>query len=147
MRERIFFSNPCRGRGYITSTPKSAEFLKKTRKWRKYERDSCIPEPKNGERPYLAVPETPFLGSVFSSFSANFLRINHRIYLFIILTHPSYLYSHPTSLTPGKLLLHYHSLLTSIHKPHKQNARYTIRIMMTMVSGGIIMSEYARKLL
>jgi len=48
-------------RGYITSTPKSDDFLKKQRKSPKYERDSCIPRPKNGERPYLASPETPFL--------------------------------------------------------------------------------------
>jgi len=32
-----------------------------------------MPGPKNGERPYLAVPETPFLGVVFWSFSAHFL--------------------------------------------------------------------------
>jgi len=44
--------------------------LKKTQKTSKNERASCMPEPKNGERPYLAVPETPFLGVVFGSFSA-----------------------------------------------------------------------------
>jgi len=27
-----------------------------------------MPGPKNGERPYLAVPETPFLGVVFAAF-------------------------------------------------------------------------------
>jgi len=59
--------------GYITSTPKSAVFLKKQQKWPKYERDSCIPEPKNGERPYLAVPEPTFWGLFFSSFSAIFI--------------------------------------------------------------------------
>jgi len=55
-------------RGYITSTPKSDDFLKKRRFSSKYERDSCIPWPKNGERPYLAVPETPFLGVFFRLF-------------------------------------------------------------------------------
>jgi len=45
-------------------------FLKKSQKTPKYERDSCMPGPKNGERPYLAVPETPFLGVVFGHFPA-----------------------------------------------------------------------------
>jgi len=57
-------------RGCITSTPKSTDFLKKWRKTRKYERDSCIPEPKNGERPYLAVPEPTFWGAIFGLFSS-----------------------------------------------------------------------------
>jgi len=54
--------------GCITSTPKLLRFLKKSQKTPKYERDSCIPWPKNGERPYLAVPETPFLGVIFELF-------------------------------------------------------------------------------
>jgi len=58
--------------GCITSTPKLLRFLKKSQKTPKYERDSCMPGPKNGERPYLAVPETPFLGSVFWLFLAYF---------------------------------------------------------------------------
>jgi len=31
-----------------------------------------MPEPKNGERPYLAVPETPFLGVIFGLFYRHF---------------------------------------------------------------------------
>jgi len=46
--------------------------LKKTQKTSKNERASCMPGPKNGERPYLATSETPFLGVIFGSFSANF---------------------------------------------------------------------------
>jgi len=65
--------DPCRRRGYITSTPKSADFLKKQRFWRKYERDSCMPEPKNGERPYLAVPEATFWGLFLGLFSGIFV--------------------------------------------------------------------------
>jgi len=57
----------------ITSTPKSDKFVKKQRKCPKYERDSCIPGPKNGERPYLAVPEATFWGLFFDLFWANFL--------------------------------------------------------------------------
>jgi len=60
--------NTGRSRHYITSTPKSEHFLKKQRKSPKNERDSCMPGAKNGERPYLAVPETPFLGSFFACF-------------------------------------------------------------------------------
>jgi len=58
--------------GCITSTPKSADFSKKHEKWAKYERDSCIPQPKNGERPYLATSETPFLGVIFGLFLEDF---------------------------------------------------------------------------
>jgi len=57
-------------RGYITSTPKSADFREKQRKWPKNERASCIPRAKNGERPYLAGPKTlsgtPILGLIFA---------------------------------------------------------------------------------
>jgi len=109
-RRRIFFSNPCRGRGYITSTPKSAEFLKKTQKWLKNERDSCIPEPKNGERPYLAVPEPTFWGLFFRLFFAILLHHLH-------LTHPDfifclyfYFYYTPSNSTPGMSALNYTSL-------------------------------------
>jgi len=31
-----------------------------------------MPDAKNGERPYLAVPEATFLGLIFGIFSANF---------------------------------------------------------------------------
>jgi len=58
--------------GYITSTPKSSKFLKKHEKCPKYERDSCIPGPKNGERPYLAVPEPTFWGLFLDLFWPNF---------------------------------------------------------------------------
>jgi len=47
--------------GCITSTPKSADFSKKSRFSAKYERGFCMPRTKNGERPYLAVPEPGFL--------------------------------------------------------------------------------------
>jgi len=47
-------------RGYITSTPKSDKFPKKRPKTPKNERASCMPVPKNGERPYLAVSKTLF---------------------------------------------------------------------------------------
>jgi len=50
-------------RGYITSTPKSVNFPKKTWKWPNYERASCIPQPKFAERPYLAPSKTQFSGS------------------------------------------------------------------------------------
>jgi len=60
---------PADGRGCITSTPKSAEFSKKQRFWRKYERDSCMPGAKNGERPYLAVPKPAFWDPFFGAFS------------------------------------------------------------------------------
>jgi len=84
-------------RGYITSTPKSVIFSKKVEKRPKYERDSCMPGPKNGERPYLAVPETPFLGSVFWHFSATgrlLPHIQHPSNLLFSAT-PIQLYSHP----------------------------------------------------
>jgi len=58
-------------RGCITSTPKSADFSKKHEKWPKYERDSCIPGPKNGERPYLA----PSVPGFWDPFLARFLGI------------------------------------------------------------------------
>jgi len=43
-----------RGRGCITSTPKSADFSHFWQKRPKNERSFCIPWPKNAERPYLA---------------------------------------------------------------------------------------------
>jgi len=59
-------------RGCITSTPKSDDFSKKVEKTRKYERDSCIPGPKNGERPYLAPSVPSFLDPFLARFSATF---------------------------------------------------------------------------
>jgi len=55
-------------RGYITSTPKSADFSKKHEKTPKNERSSCIPLAKNGERPYLAPPKTQFSDPIFALF-------------------------------------------------------------------------------
>jgi len=54
-----------RGRGCITSTPKTAHFAKKQRFWAKYERSSCMPVQKNGERPYPGAPKTVILGLLF----------------------------------------------------------------------------------
>jgi len=62
--------------GYITSTPKSADFREKQRKWPKNERASCIPLAKNGERPYLAVPKTLFRTPILGLFFANLLHFN-----------------------------------------------------------------------
>jgi len=50
----------CRGRGCITSTPKTADFGEKWRFWPKYERSSCMPRRKNGERPYPEPRKVPF---------------------------------------------------------------------------------------
>jgi len=36
-----------------------------------------MPEPKNGERPYLAVPVAPFLGLFFSLFYPVFPAVSH----------------------------------------------------------------------
>jgi len=58
----------CRRRGYITSTPKSADFSKKQRFWPKNERASCMPGRKIGERPYLAPPKTHFLPPILPRF-------------------------------------------------------------------------------
>jgi len=59
--------------GCITSTPKLLSFLKKSRFWAKNERASCMPGPKNGERPYLAVPEATFWGLFLGIFSPIFI--------------------------------------------------------------------------
>jgi len=59
-------------RGYITSTPKSADFSKKHEKWPKNERSSCIPQPKIGERPYLAPPKTLRKTPIFLDFDPIF---------------------------------------------------------------------------
>jgi len=75
----------CRPRGYITSTPKSALFSKKWPKTAKNERASCMPGPKNGERPYLAPSVPGFWDPVFGSFSAKF---SSPLILFTITTHP-----------------------------------------------------------
>jgi len=58
--------------GCITSTPKSVNFSKKSEKWPKNERGFCMPGPKNGERPYLAVPGPTFWGSFFAPFCPTF---------------------------------------------------------------------------
>jgi len=63
--------------GCITSTPKSADFSKKQRFWPKNERASCMPGPKNGERPYLAVPVPLFLDPFFASFLPILLSSSH----------------------------------------------------------------------
>jgi len=55
-------------RGYITSTPKSADFREKWRKSSKNERASCIPLPKIGERPYLAPSKTHFRARFYAHF-------------------------------------------------------------------------------
>jgi len=55
-------------RGCITSTPKTTNFREKLQKTRKYERDSCMPLAKNGERPYPEPPKRPFWGPGFWGF-------------------------------------------------------------------------------
>jgi len=57
------------GRGCITSTPKTADFREKPRKCPKYERDSCMPRRKNGERPYPRAPKSQFSDPGFGLFS------------------------------------------------------------------------------
>jgi len=46
--------------GCITSTPKTTDFVKKQRFCPKYERSSCMPGAKNGERPYPEAPKWTF---------------------------------------------------------------------------------------
>jgi len=46
-------------------------FLKKQRFLPKNERASCMPDAKNGERPYLAVPKPAFWDPILGLFSAN----------------------------------------------------------------------------
>jgi len=53
-QDKEFRRKPARGRGCITSTPKSGDFSIFWQKRPKNERDSCMPGPKNAERPYLA---------------------------------------------------------------------------------------------
>jgi len=55
-------------RGCITSTPKTTDFRDFWPKTRKYERDSCMPLAKNGERPYPEPPKRPFWGPGFLGF-------------------------------------------------------------------------------
>jgi len=66
--------------------------LKKTRFSSKNERACCMPGPKNGERPYLAVPEPtfwgPFLGLILRISDPHFISAPTFIYLFIH-QHPS----------------------------------------------------------
>jgi len=40
-----------------------------------------MPEPKNGERPYLAVPEPTFWGAIFRYFSGIFVLPQHNLLL------------------------------------------------------------------
>jgi len=109
-------TGPC-----ITSTPKSAEKAKKWQKRAKYERRSCMPWPKNGERPYLAVPEPTFWGLFFSLFWP--------LFSIFLPSNPSPVASkqcHPILfyiyiLTPKHLLCHTHNhhfnppFITNIH--------------------------------
>jgi len=97
-------------RGCITSTPKSVNFSKKSEKWPKYERDSCIPGPIFAERPYLATPKPGFSGPIFGLNSV-FLWRRWGEYASMCCpsnttTHmclrPSS-YSHSIQLTPGKI--------------------------------------------
>jgi len=53
-----------RRRGYITSTPKSADFREKSQKRAKNERASCMPRRFFAERPYLAPPKHEFSGPI-----------------------------------------------------------------------------------
>jgi len=46
--------------GCITSTPKTADLREKPRKCPKYERSSCMPGQKNGERPYPEARKVAF---------------------------------------------------------------------------------------
>jgi len=107
----------------ITSTPKSGVFLKKQPKWPKYERDSCIPEPKNGERPYLAVPEATFWGLFSSSFLAYFIRFNP--------TQPNYfifIYSHQTNNRVWDYYTHIPILLSIQHNNQPRCEDNNIRL-------------------
>jgi len=52
--------HPVSARGCITSTPKTTDFREKLQKTRKYERSSCMPWRKNGERPYPEAPKWHF---------------------------------------------------------------------------------------
>jgi len=70
--ERYRNRSDCQWRGCITSTPKTADFREKWLFLRKYERDSCIPFSKNGERPYPEPPKRPFWGPGFLGFRPSF---------------------------------------------------------------------------
>jgi len=75
--------NLARTPDYITSTPKSDHFPKKWPKTPKNERASCIPLPKNGERPYLAPSKTLFRGPILALFCGVLLPISAQSILFL----------------------------------------------------------------
>jgi len=112
-----------RRRGYITSTPKSADFLKKTCFWAKNERACCMPGAKNGERPYLAVPEPVFPGLFFGLFWGIFA--GH-----YVVSHPSpnphasvhfINQQHPTSILRDTQLTFTFNFQSTFHKDKKPN--------------------------
>jgi len=97
-------------------------FLKKTRFSSKNERASCMPGPKNGERPYLAVPEATFWGLFLDLISPDFVPLCCRISKIIHTTiqFSFYLYSpnvNAISQTPGMVYPtnNYHSHFQSIN--------------------------------
>jgi len=57
------------GRGCITSTPKTTDFGEKRHFWPKYERSSCMPWRKNGERPYPEPRKVAFWDPGFGAVS------------------------------------------------------------------------------
>jgi len=63
-KEEVAFRR-ARGRGCITSTPKSGDFSDFWPKTPKNERGFCIPRPKNAERPYLASRKPSLLDPIF----------------------------------------------------------------------------------
>jgi len=64
--------------------------VKKQQKWPKNERDSCMPEPKNGERPYLAPSVPAFLGLIFATFWSIFTPILYPRFSFYHPEHPAH---------------------------------------------------------
>jgi len=108
----------------ITSTPKLRLFLKKTQKSRKNERDSCIPWPKNGERPYLAVPEATFWGLFLGSFFGLFLHptpILPAYFYFTFIHHQTIFYGIHT---------HIHISLHQSNKPCKKSMSKLYRMIL-----------------
>jgi len=93
-----------------------------------------MPGAKNGERPYLAVPEAGFLGPIFGLISGLFCSRRGVVVQFvaspnILTTRPpsyrAYVFAahHPHSLlsTPPYVLFNSHSIPTSIHLPPINN--------------------------
>jgi len=112
-------------RGCITSTPKSVNFSKKSEKWPKYERDSCIPGPIFAERPYLATPKPEFSGPIFGlifvflgcwwgEYASMCCPSNTTTHMCL---RPSS-YSHSTQPTLGKLQHYYTLISNTIHTNH-----------------------------